>query len=195
MTDHQFEEALRCQLRLAQLAGETEASAKSTVQAAMLAEIRRQFSITTLSDAKPLQELIARTLLVQSPCAEASFWQGLCFLRAAIWNRPAVRLRRRAAAQPLAHVDPPLYLGALLLRQGQAKESLKFLTEANRIDGNCPVVTLQLGVAMIAAGGDTQMAVRALQRALGRAGWKCGNRNRAGRGWRAFRRGARLFAN
>ncbi len=136
----------------------------------MLAEIRRLFSITTLSDTKPLQELIARTLHIQAPCAEASFWQGLCCVRAGDLERAGVALEAARAASSLAHVDPPLYLGALLLRQGQAKQSLKYLTEANRIDGNCPVVTLQLGVAMIAAGGDTQLAVRALQRALGPRG-------------------------
>jgi len=44
-------------------------------------------------------------------------------------------------------IDPPLYLGAMLLRRGQAKEALKLLTEANRIDSSCPVVTAQLGSA------------------------------------------------
>jgi tetratricopeptide (TPR) repeat protein len=69
-----------------------------------------------------------------------------------------------------AFLDPPLYLGAILLRTGRAKEALRFLTEANRMDSNCPFVTLQLGAAIVAAGGDTTMAVRALQRALGPKG-------------------------
>jgi tetratricopeptide (TPR) repeat protein len=167
---NQFEESLDFHLRMAQLAGETEASARNLVQDAMLAEMRRLFSVTTLSDTKPLHELVARTLLVQSPCAEASFWQALCFLRGNDPDRAIVALEAARAALPMSHIDPPLYLGALLLRQGLAKESLKYLTEANRVDGNCPVVTLQLGVAMIAVGGDTQLSVRALQRALGPRG-------------------------
>ena len=57
-------------------------------------------------------------------------------------------------------IDPRLYLGMLLLKSGQAKESLRLLTEANRIDSSCPVVTAQLGSAMIAAGADTGFAVR-----------------------------------
>ena len=38
------------------------------------------------------------------------------------------------------------------------------------MDANCPLVTLQLGAAIVSAGGDTNMAVRALQRALGPKG-------------------------
>src|SRR5262249_38138773 len=67
-------------------------------------------------------------------------------------------------------VDPSLYLGAVLLRQDQPKEALRFLTEAYRIDGNCPLVGLQLGSAMVAAGNDPAMAVKALQKALGSRG-------------------------
>ena len=67
-------------------------------------------------------------------------------------------------------IDPPLYLGAIHLAQGQPKEAMRYLTEANRMDPGCPVVTLQLGAAMIAAGGDTQFAVRALQKSLGPRG-------------------------
>src|SRR5207249_7690313 len=74
------------------------------------------------------------------------------------------------AAPTSPFIDPALYLGAVLLRRGQAKEAMRYLTEANRMDANCPIVTLQLGAAMIAAGGDTSFAVRALQRALGPRG-------------------------
>ena len=83
---------------------------------------------------------------------------------------------------PLAtFLDPPLYLGALLLRRGQTKEAVRLLTEANRIDNSCPIVTLLLGSAMIAAGGDASMATRALKKALGPSGlarW-VGNPSRA----------------
>jgi hypothetical protein len=192
LADKKFEDALHRLLRVAQVLGEPEVGPKITIQASMLEEVRRLFSVTTMGDNQPVHELIARTLLVQSPCREASFWQGMCFLRGGELDRAAQALQtaRTGEAKTLmlddglgelanpnpvatptsSYIDPPLYLGALLLRQGQAKDSLKHLTEANRAGGNCPVVTLQLGAAMIAAGGDTQLAVRALQRALGPRG-------------------------
>src|SRR5262249_32864106 len=67
-------------------------------------------------------------------------------------------------------LDPPLYLGGLLLRLGQPKEAFRYLTEANRIDSNCPLVTLQLGRAVVESGGDAQIAVRSMQKALGPRG-------------------------
>ena len=192
LTEKQFEDALSYLLRVAHVLGEPEIAAKMHVQSAMLEETRRLFALGTLGDNQPVHDLIARILLVQSPCREASFWQALCFVRSGETDRAMQALQTArtgearalvmddglgelASPNPLAaptspFIDPPLYLGTLLLRQGLAKDSLKYLTEANRIDGNCPVVTLQLGSAMIAAGGDTQMAVRALQRALGPKG-------------------------
>ncbi len=188
----QFEDALAQLLRAAQLLGESPLEAKRNVQSAMLEEIRRLFAATTLGETRPAHDLIAHALQVQSPCREASFWQGLAFLRGGEPDRAmeALQNARTGDAKALATdgalgelpsptpvatpnvpvIEPSLYLGAMLLRQGQAKESLRYLTEANRIDGNCPIVTLQLGAAMIGAGGDTHLAVRALQRALGPKG-------------------------
>lgn len=187
----EFEEALELGMKAANLLGRTEAEVRQAVQAAMLEEVRQLSSASRMGESRALFDLIGRTLLVQSPCREASFWQGLCHLRA---GQPeaafaALQIARTGAMKSLVlddalgeftsgsaaaptnpFIDPPLYLGALLLRQGQAKEAMRFLTEANRIDANCPVVTLQLGAAMIAAGGDTQFAVRALQRAVGTKG-------------------------
>ena len=133
----------------------------------MLEETRRLFSVTTLGDNKAVHDLIVRIFQVNAPCPEASFWQALCFLRG---GEPERALTAFEVARTGSFIDPPLYMGALLLRQGQPKDSLKYLTEANRVDGNCPIVILQLGAAMIAAGGDAQLAVRALQRALGGKG-------------------------
>lgn len=189
--EKQFEEALEQGTRAAALLGNAELEVRQTVQAAMLEEIRSLSSASRMGETRALFELIGRTLLVQSPCREASFWQGLCHLRAGQPNEAveALQVARTGAAKTLVlddalgefttgaaaaptnpMIDPPLYIGALLLRQGQAKEAMRFLTEANRIDANCPIVTLQLGAAMVAAGGDTPFAVRALQRALGPKG-------------------------
>jgi tetratricopeptide (TPR) repeat protein len=190
-----FETALDSSLKAAHLLNRSEVEAKAAVVEAMLAELRRLFAEGRGGDTAAVHQFIARTLLVQSPCLEASFWQGLCHLRdgnlelaLASLERargaeigvsisdpfadelPAKQKRAKAASKLSPFIDPPLYLGALRLRQGPAKESLRYLTEANRIDGNCPFVTVQLGAAMIAAGGDAQLAVRALQRALGPRG-------------------------
>jgi tetratricopeptide (TPR) repeat protein len=191
LAEKKFEDALESGLKAATLLHRSEAEVRQTVQAAMLEEIRSLFSASRMGETRAIFDLIGRTLLVQSPCREASFWQGLCHLRAGQPQEAlnALQLSRTGVAKTLVldeglgefttgaenvptnpFIEPPLYIGALLLRQGQAKEALKFLTEANRIDANCPIVTLQLGAAMIAAGSDTQFAVRALQRAMGPKG-------------------------
>jgi tetratricopeptide (TPR) repeat protein len=184
LTAKQFEEALAQDLKAARLLDRSETEVRLAIQTAMLREVRRLFSLP--GETRATADLIARTLLVQSPCREASFWQGLCDLResqaeSALANLQVARTGQGRSlgfdaglAEPPPSVssflDPPLYLGALLLRQGQAKEALRYLTEANRLDPGCPFVTLQLGAALIASGGDTQLAVRALQRALGPRG-------------------------
>ncbi len=58
----------------------------------------------------------------------------------------------------------------MLHRAGRPHDSLRHLGDANRIDPGCPFVTWQLGVSLIASGGDPGLAVRALQRALGPRG-------------------------
>jgi tetratricopeptide (TPR) repeat protein len=189
--DKKFEEALELGHRAAKILDEPEHEVRVSVQNAMLREIRRLF-------AKPGEthatiDLVARTLKVQSPCREASFWLGMCQLRNGLTEQGLKQLQIARTgvskafsiddgfadaaapgappAPPSTFIDPALYLGALLLRKGQAKESLRFLTEANRMDANCPFITLQLGAAIVTAGGDTKYAVRALQRSLGPKGF------------------------
>lgn len=182
-----FEEALDYAIPMMQLRDKPTLDAQMQIQGAMLEEMRRLYAIGSNSG---VQDLVTRTLLVQSPCREASFWQGMSYLREGRTEEGVVSLQTartgeartlwlgESLAQPGASgatlssfLEPSLYLGALLLRQGQAKEALRYLTEANRLDNNCPFVTAQLGTAMIQAGGDTAMAVRALQRSLGPKGF------------------------
>lgn len=137
---------------------------------AMLSEVRTQFAAGRSGpDNESIQQLIARVLTLQSPCAEASFWQGMCHLRA---GRMELALQSLAQAQQESKpfIDPPLYQGALLLRAGRPQEALRHFSEANKIDSTCPFVTWQLGTAIVAAGGDSGLAARALQRALGPKG-------------------------
>lgn len=190
LADKKFEDALQFGQQAAQILDQQEHEVRMDVQSAMLQEIRRLFAKT--GETRATAELVIRTLHVQAPCREASFWQAMCDIRngaldSALTNLQIARTGQAGAitldtgfaepgergappAPPSSFLDPPLYLGAILLRTGQAKASLRFLTEANRMDANCPFIRLQLGAAIVTAGGDTNMAVRALQFALGPKG-------------------------
>jgi tetratricopeptide (TPR) repeat protein len=179
----EYEQGLEHLVQAARLLGEDGHEARAAVVEAMLAEAQLLFASGAPKDTGPAHALLARILRVQAPCPEASFWQALGHLRDGAADQAEAGLRalvaggERGAGAPAGKrpPDPHLYLGALLLRRGEAKEALRWLTEANRIDGNCPFVIAQLGAAMVEAGGDSLIAVRALQRALGPRGfllWK-----------------------
>ncbi len=183
LAEKNYESAMEHALAAAALLQEEESAARAGVIEAMLAEVRRLFADSLGNDTSLAQQLIARALALQAPVAnapgspEAYFWQGLCYLREGHVDRAMTSLQaargqeNEGPGKVSSYIDPPLYLGALLLRQGPAKDSLRYLTEANRIDSNCPFVVWQLGTAMVQAGGDAQLAVRALQRALGSRGF------------------------
>jgi tetratricopeptide (TPR) repeat protein len=187
-----FEQALEFSLKAARLRGRDDLEVRAGIQSTMLTEVRRLFSVKHGTDTQEIRDLISRTMRIQSPCREASFWQAMCDLREGHSDQALVNLHiaRTGQARPFLpeegpsdisspgsappptspFLDPPLYIGAIHLIRGQPKEALRSLTEANRMDPGCPIVTLQLGAAMIAAGGDTNFAVRALQKALGPRG-------------------------
>ena len=184
-----YENALAYLFQAAKLLGTPTLEPRTHVQNAMLDEIRRLFSATVVADTPTILALIERTYRIQSPCREASFWQGMCHLRDGDVEQALEHLQRSRTgsdrpidegesrsgppAPPSPILDPALYIGAILLEQGKAKESLRYFTEANRLDSNTPPVPLHLGCAMIAAGGDIALAVRTLQKALkGLAAWK-----------------------
>ena len=108
---------------------------------------------------------------IQKPCPEASFWQGLCRIRQNDSDAAIAALTTAFEQAGKQFIDPALYLGMVLHRLGKPAEGLRYLSEANRVDGNCPFVTLQMGMSLVAAGGDMGLAVRALQRALGPRGF------------------------
>jgi tetratricopeptide (TPR) repeat protein len=178
----EYEKALEHVLRAARLLGEKDEEARAGVIGTMLTEARLLFAGSAGSDTGATHGLLARILLMQSPCPEASFWLALSQVRDGKPDLAEASLRalsdaEAAPATPNGKraLDPLLYLGALLLRKGEPREALRYLTEANRIDGNSPFVIAQLGTAMVKAGGDPAFASRALQRALGPRGfllWK-----------------------
>ncbi|MHB1422585.1 MAG: tetratricopeptide repeat protein [Gemmataceae bacterium] len=187
LKEKQFEEALRHSLDAAARLGLDLAEQRGNIVGSMLAEVRHLFALGTerfhaergneaVSD---VLNLLDRIFTVQTPCAEASFWQGLCLIRqqqieAAL---AALTAAHEQVGRPSAErgketaIDPAFYLALLLYRQGKAQESLRYLAEANRIDSGCPFVICQMGISLVAAGSDSGLAVRALQRALGPRGF------------------------
>ncbi len=179
LKDKQYEEALRHALEAGARLKQNPAEQRGRIIEAMLAEVRRLFALGAEAEkTQAVLNLLDRIFAVQTPCAEASFWQGLCRIRqqdieAAITALTAAH--EQAGRSPAergneAVMDPGFYLGLLLYRQGKAQESLRYLAEANRIDAGCPFVTCQMGISLVAAGGDSGLALRALQRAMGPRG-------------------------
>jgi Flp pilus assembly protein TadD len=147
------------------------AELRSHVVEAMLADVRQQFSnCKSAADNHNVQALLDRLLNVQSSCPEGLFWQALCQVRAGNVNAAMAALAASHEGGRRLVLDPPLYLGTLKIRDGQIQDGLRLLGEANRIDSNCPLVSLELGVGVVAANGDSGIAARALQRALGQRG-------------------------
>jgi tetratricopeptide (TPR) repeat protein len=170
----EYEAGLEHSLRAAELLNVSETAVRTSVIEAVLAEVRHHFAITTGADTGAVHQLIGKVLRMRAGCPEAFFWQGLCQVREGKAQEAMASLeaaRGGAAGAPApGFIDPSLYLGALLAREGQSREALRHLSEANRLDRNCPLVTWQLSTAMLAAGGDATIAVRSLQRALGPQG-------------------------
>ena len=156
LKDKRFEDALEQGMRAAQMLEEDETDVRANVQSAMLQEIRRLFSKTGETDAA--MNLVIRTLQVQAPCREASFWQAMCEIphggaEAALTHLPSRADQPRGAfslggfpeptaadaRRPITIVDPPLYLGDSHKDRAR-RESLRFLTEANRMNANCPFI-------------------------------------------------------
>jgi tetratricopeptide (TPR) repeat protein len=174
-----FEPGLEHHLHAAELLNLNPSEIRASVVERMLVEVRALFA-GSVGNPENCQAMIDRVLAVKSPTPEASFWQGLCYIRDHDLDRAVQALQTareagaaeasaRAAATksaPAVYIDPPLYLGGALLKQGQAKEGLRWISEAHRVDSNCPLVALHLGIAMVAAGADSNLASRALGRAL-----------------------------
>jgi tetratricopeptide (TPR) repeat protein len=165
LRERRFADALARYREAAAALGLSEEEAARRIVEAMLAEVRR------LSLAEPkspiLNELTAHVLERQPACAEALFWRGLHALRANDTKSAIADLTAAHAAANGLQVDAALYLGGVWLRDGQPRDALRVLAEANKLAPQCPLVGWQLGAALLAAGGDALLAVRALQKATG----------------------------
>jgi tetratricopeptide (TPR) repeat protein len=179
LEEKQFEEALRHALEAGARLELNLAEQRNRIVEAMLAEARRLFARSASSNmgegegeaTQAVLNLLDRIFAVQTPCAEASFWQGLCRIRQGQIEEALAALTAAHEQVGRYYLDTGFYLGLLLYRQGKAQESLRYLAEANRVDAGCPFVTCQMGISLIAAGGDSGLALRALQRALGPKGF------------------------
>jgi len=171
LKEKRFEDALKHHLRAATLRGKSEDEARTHVVDAMLAEARRLFAAgTSPGETSAVLDMLLRILNVQANCPEASFWYALCLIRQNQLEAALKGLTQVHGTVSKAVLDPALYIGFLLHRLGKAQEAVRYLSDANRLDPSCPFITWQMGIALVAAGGDAGLAVRALQRALGPRG-------------------------
>ncbi len=168
LRDKQFDESLAYYRQAAQLLGEPEEKGRELVLNGMLGEVRRLFS--SESNTQAIHSLLTQALTLQPGCAEAFFWRGLCEVREGRTEDAVQTLETAHRHSNKQFLDPPLYLGILLARQGRPQDSLRLLAEANRVDAGCPFVGLQMGLSLVAGGGDSSMALRVLQKAMGTRG-------------------------
>src|SRR5262245_23988491 len=82
LEEERYEESRQHYQLAARLLNVNGAELHDRVIEAMLADVRAHFAAARSgADTDAVQQLIARVLLLQSPCAEAAFWRGLCHVR------------------------------------------------------------------------------------------------------------------
>jgi tetratricopeptide (TPR) repeat protein len=173
LREKQFEDALGHAQAAASHLAQDPADLTARVVEAGLAETRRLFcEDTTEFGTDAVRVMLARVTKLASgkPPPEVSFWQALCLAREHDLEGAAGVMIAVCEESGRQIIDPPLYAGILFHRLGKPQEALRWLSEANRIDGNCPLVTWQIGVSLMVSGGDSGLAMRALQRAMGPRG-------------------------
>ncbi len=170
LKDKEFEEALDHAKEAAALLQLDLDDQKARVVEASLAEARRIFAAGP-GEAAALDAMLVRVATIaEAPPPEATFWQALSWLRQGHAEQALALLQTLHEQSGKQIIDVPLYAGFLLHRLGRPQEALRALADANRLDSNCPFVPWQMGLSLMASGGDSGMAMRALQRALGTRG-------------------------
>jgi tetratricopeptide (TPR) repeat protein len=174
LREKQFETAWEHARSAADFLGLDLEEQRAHVVEAMLAEVRTLFAAGPDQN-QATRELIRRTgELAQTAGGtippESIFWDALCLIREGHLESALPLLTEVQGQVGRQYIDPAFYLGMVLHRLGRPQEALRYLGEANRVDATCPFVTWQMGVSIVAAGGDNSLALRALQRALGPRG-------------------------
>jgi tetratricopeptide (TPR) repeat protein len=166
LKERDFDAALEHSHQAATLLGQEEGELRDRIVELMLAEVRRLFAGGPAESAalRNMIDRVARVTGHEPP--EATFWLALSEARDGDLDEAVADMVRAHEQVGKQFIDPPYYMGLLLHRLGRPQEALRYLAEANRIDANCPFVTLQMGVSLVGSGGDSGLALRALQRAL-----------------------------
>ena len=165
-----FDDALRHALEASELLDLDAADERGRVVEAALAEVRRLYAAGP-PEREALASMIAQTAKVAGDNPpEARFWAALDDIRAGDLDAALAALNALNEDAGKQVIDIPFYLGLLLYQLGRPQEALRAFGEANRLDANCPFVTLHMGKSIMAVGGDAGIAMRALQRAVGPRG-------------------------
>lgn len=159
-----YESALEHYARADRLMERDARESRARVVGQMLADVRRLFAGS--ADVLPAaSDMAHRVLAVEPGCAEALFWQALCYVRQEQDDSAAAYLRAARDACGAKIFDPSLYLGALLLRHKKPKEAWTFAAEASRLVPSNAFAAWAVGMA-IAQGGTETVALGPLRRAL-----------------------------
>jgi tetratricopeptide (TPR) repeat protein len=169
LREGRYEDSDRMLQEAAPLLGVEPASMRQQVVDAILNAVRSNIAAGPAT-ATAVNNLLKRALALQPSSAEVHFWKALSLTREGPVDQALASFDQAHQLGNKQNIDPPLYMGLLLHKQGRPGEALRILTDANRIDSNCPFVALQMGVSMVATGGDSAVAVRILQKALGARG-------------------------
>ena len=169
LKEKRYEDALKHYASAAELLEMGEGEYRTKVVESMLAESMRMFAAGPTNNDKT-QAILTRILSLAPNHPAASFWDGLCHVREGRLDLAQQAFSTSHESGNKAFLDPPLYLGVLLRRQGRPQDALRSLADANRIDANCPFVPLHMGMAIVEANGDAGLASRALLRGLGNRG-------------------------
>jgi tetratricopeptide (TPR) repeat protein len=168
LSEQRFEQALDHFGNASNCLGLNEEEGRKCVLESMLAEVRSLISLGGEAETPAARALTERVLALAPGSIEALFWSALCQVRQDQIQPALSTLRAAHDRGQQRYVDPPLYLGALLRQHSAAGEAVRLLAEANRLAPASPMVSGQLGMALVAAGGDSRLAVRALERSLER---------------------------
>ncbi len=161
-----YAEALELMRGAGDRLGLPEAEFDKRIAELLLAELRRRIASDPKAD--EIRRLAQEINRVESAHPEGSFWLALHHLYAGRMDSAREALHDAIAAAGVP--DPALYLGALLLRQDQPNGAVECLRQAHELAPECPIIWVQLGTALITAGGDATTAVQLLEKATGPTG-------------------------
>ena len=161
--ERDFDSALDHALKAAEYLELDESEQQGRVIESMLAEMRKHPRRGRRKNgSRPALAARARKKIAgEVPPRRCSGW-ALCHAQENQFEEAFAAMQLVHEQAGKQHIDPALYLGMLVHRLGRPQEALRFLSDANRIDANCPFVTWQMGVSLIASNGDSGLAMRAL---------------------------------